>query len=203
MENIKIREATLLDIKETARIITMTWKEVYNGIVPSKKLAELSSLNFISYLEDDIKSDDKTVFVSENEFQAVVGMISGGAIKQEVEGYDAEIYAMYVMPDMQGKGIGQSLFNELVAWLKTHNFKKFVAWVLKDNVKARDFYGKAGGQVVAQGDIEIGEKKLETVCYGWDLSGMALQTKIVSEMPEKSSGMNAAAGLTATDRGDI
>ena len=170
MENIRIREAAASDVKETARVITMTWKETYKDIVPDDKLSGLSSDNFVNYLKDDVLSEDKVVFVAENEFQAIVGMVSGGPIKQDVEGYDAEMYALYVIPDMQGHGIGVALFRSLIVWLKNKGLKKVSAWVFAENNISITFFDAWHGEQIEEGSLEIAGKTLKTICYGWDLA---------------------------------
>lgn len=108
-------------------------------------------------------------FVAEDE-SGVFGFISGGPIREEVEGYDAELHTIYLLRDRQGSGIGRRLLMTLVAELKVAGFRSMVVWVLEQNPAVR-FYDKLGAIEISRRKVEIGGALLDDQVMGWpDLS---------------------------------
>lgn len=66
-----------------------------------------------------------------------------------------EVYALYVLPDLIGQGIGRRLLGEAHAQMKSQGFEASALWVLYDNQRARRFYERAGYQAdgAAQDDV--------------------------------------------------
>jgi GNAT superfamily N-acetyltransferase len=56
----------------------------------------------------------------------------------------AEVYAIYLDPDVIGSGIGRSLFHTAVDDIVAQGFAAAVLWVLDTNERARRFYEAAG-----------------------------------------------------------
>ena len=55
-----------------------------------------------------------------------------------------EIYAIYVLPDVIGRGLGRSLFTVATGELLARGYDPIVVWVFEDNPRARRFYEAAG-----------------------------------------------------------
>ena len=55
-----------------------------------------------------------------------------------------EVYAFYVHPDAWGSGLATALMDAGQGWLREYGHAQAVLWVLRDNPRARGFYGKAG-----------------------------------------------------------
>jgi GNAT superfamily N-acetyltransferase len=95
-----------------------------------------------------------------------VGFISGGAIREPVQTYDAELYAIYLLEQAQGQGIGTALLKKLAESLSSKGFTSMIVWVLEKN-PSRHFYERSSAQIVTAKDIEIGGVMLSEVSYGW------------------------------------
>jgi GNAT superfamily N-acetyltransferase len=95
-----------------------------------------------------------------------VGFISGGAVREPVQTYDAELYAIYLLEQAQRQGIGTALLKELAESLMSKSFTSMMVWVLEKN-PWRNFYVKSNAQMVATKDIQIGGVTLSEVSYGW------------------------------------
>jgi GNAT superfamily N-acetyltransferase len=173
--NPSIRQATPRDIPDIAGIHVAAWKAAYRGIVPQPFL---DSLNIASRTEDWKTWFDKTgvyIQVAETDGE-LCGFIGGGALSEPIEGFDAEIYAIYLLPSAKGKGIGKLLMRHLAETLRVNGFAQVAVWVLAEN-PSRDFYQHLGGTQIAQKLIQIGGAELLEVAYGWpDIRTLANST---------------------------
>jgi ribosomal protein S18 acetylase RimI-like enzyme len=55
-----------------------------------------------------------------------------------------ELYALYVTPAWWSAGVGRALMGSVLSALEAGGYRRVVLWVLKDNARARQFYGRAG-----------------------------------------------------------
>jgi len=88
-----------------------------------------------------------------------------------------EVYAIYVLPDCWGQGIGRALLAHAERDLIEHGYDEAVLWVLADNQRARAFYERAGWH--ADGGTKrdtFGGREVEEVRYR-----RALRTSRVNE----------------------
>ena len=168
-----IRVATLQDAGAIARVHVESWRTTYAGIVPAEYLASLDvgqrEVSWREWLPLDID-----VFVAEVDGE-VVGFVGGGAIREPVEGVDAELFAIYLLRDAQRRGIGMALLKRLAGSLKARGYRSMMAWVLEDN-SSGEFYSRSGGVWVASKEMEVGGVMLPVVAYGWgDLEGIIVE----------------------------
>ena len=168
-----IRVATLQDAGAIARVHVESWRTTYAGIVPAEYLASLDvgqrEVSWREWLPLDID-----VFVAEVDGE-VVGFVGGGAIREPGEGFDAELFAIYLLRDAQRRGIGMALLKRLAGSLKARGYRSMMAWVLEDN-SSGEFYSRSGGVRVASKEMEVGGVMLPVVAYGWgDLEGIIVE----------------------------
>jgi len=76
-----------------------------------------------------------------------------------------EIYAIYLLEQHKGKGVGKALYKRCRIWFKQHGMETFVTWVLANNQRARRFYESEGGKIIGEMTIKIGDKEYQEVCY--------------------------------------
>jgi L-amino acid N-acyltransferase YncA len=164
-----IRVATVQDAGAIARVHVESWRTTYAGIVPEAYLASLDvgqrEASWREWLTLDVD-----VFVAEVD-GGVVGLVGGGAIREPVEGFDAELFAIYLLREAQRRGMGMALLKRLAGSLKERGFGSMVAWVLEDN-SSGGFYSRSGGVRVASKEMEVGGVMLSVVAYGWTDLGM-------------------------------
>ena len=165
-----VRAATRNDAADIAHVHVHSWRTTYAGIVPDSYLAALNEAERASQWSEWLTSEVE-VMIAELDGKAV-GFISGGVIREPIEGYDCELFAIYLLEEAQRRGIGSRLLEKLAAALMAKNFRSMVVWVLEDN-PAKQFYVKCGATRIARKEIEIGGAKLSEAAYGWpDLSAM-------------------------------
>ena len=58
----------------------------------------------------------------------VVGFITGGPIREPIQSYDAELYAIYLLQPAQGQGMGRQLLQELATSLRSNGIQSMVVW---------------------------------------------------------------------------
>lgn len=96
----------------------------------------------------------------------VVGFVSGGQIREPSQRNDAELFAIYLLDQAQGRGIGTELLWRLVESLAANGFQSMAVWVLESNT-AIHFYKESGAVPVMSKAIEIGGAKLQEAALGW------------------------------------
>lgn len=164
-----VRPATLQDVAGIARVHVDAWRETYQGILPSEFLQRLS----YESREDQWRralsdpSNRTRLYVMQETSGAIVGFVAVGPERGELEDYDGELYAIYLLQRYHGMGYGRRLFEEGASALGEHGFRSMVLWVLEAN-PSRGFYEHLGGSTVAQKILPIGGVQYPAVAYGWD-----------------------------------
>lgn len=161
----RIRRAEAADARAIASVHVSSWRSTYAGIVPDEFLAALSIDDRAEMWGRMLAAEDARMFIAEGE-ASVFGFACGGRLREALDSYDAEIYAIYLLRETQGMGAGRGLFQALVASLLEAGYVGMALWVLKENPAAR-FYEHLGGKQVASKRIDIGGAILEEVAYGW------------------------------------
>lgn len=163
-----IREANLEDAFAIAEINYKGRKNNFKGIIDQEYLKSLDlkiwNKRMTKKLENK-KSDSKILVYTIN--NKVVWFIDGWVNRTPKQPYDAEIYALYVDPSVQGKGIGSVLIHEM---MESEVFKKassFYLRTLRDQKQSRHFYEKMWGQIGWEIEKEIGFKIYPMVIYYW------------------------------------
>jgi GNAT superfamily N-acetyltransferase len=141
-----------------------TWRTTYRGIVPDAYLAGLNTEQRALRWRERLSTAEHILVAELN--GEVVGFVSGGAIREPLEGYDAEIHAIYLLVRSQRTGIGTDLIIELARRLDEAGFKSMVVWLFEANTAAR-FYEKSGAVRIGVKEREIGGVRLPLLAYGW------------------------------------
>ncbi len=162
-----IRAARVEDAPEIGRVHVNSWRTTYKGIVPDEVLANLSYTLREQKARQRLSSPTTRTYVAENEQGQIVGFVVGGLNRDASSAYVSELYAIYILREVQGRGIGKKLTHALVERLVQDKLYSMLVWVLADN-PSRGFYEALGGQYVATKPIEIGDALFDEVSYGWD-----------------------------------
>ncbi|KZE73327.1 GCN5 family acetyltransferase [Paenibacillus elgii] len=162
-----IRLASVRDIEGIARVHVESWKSTYNGIISESFLSNLTvekrTKNW-KVIFDNL-TEDGVIYVVED-LGSIRGFVHGGKSREPDFEYDAELYAIYLLKEVQGNGYGKLLFERFIEALKQRNYRSFMLWVLEDNPSV-EFYKKQGGQYLGKKEIQIGEDKLTEIALGW------------------------------------
>lgn len=164
-----IRKALPIDAKGIARVHVDSWRTTYKHIFPEDYL---QSLTYES--REDLWSSvipNGYVYVAENHDGEIVGFSSGGKERTgDYPGYDGELYAIYILLEYQGKGIGRQLVKPLVEQLTNDGMNSMTVLVLEAN-PSKQFYQSLGAIEIDQLQDTVAGKEVIELVYGWrDLS---------------------------------
>ena len=130
-----MRPAGLDDLRATEEVRVATWKVAYRGIVPDAHLDAMSVTDErVANLQSRYGGELRTLLAEVDD--KVVGMAAVGPCRDDDRPGETELYALYVLPDQWGSGVGQAL------WQAAQPFTSL--WVLTDNARARAFYERNG-----------------------------------------------------------
>jgi ribosomal protein S18 acetylase RimI-like enzyme len=164
--DVRIRKALPEDAPSIGLVQVESWRRTYAGIVPDAHLAALddeeSAAKWMQYLQ----AGRMFIFVAEDQW-GIFGFIAGGGIREPIDGYDAELYSIYLMPARQRRGVGQELTLALREAFLMNGFNSMVVWVLEQNLPGVSFYQRLGGIQIAQKTIDIGGAALSDLAFGW------------------------------------
>jgi ribosomal protein S18 acetylase RimI-like enzyme len=164
--DVKIRKAVPDDAPSIGLVHVESWRKTYAGIVPDAYLAALDDEERAARWKQDLLAGSMFIFVAEDQW-GIFGFVSGGGIRDPIEGYDAELYAIYLMPARQRRGMGQELVLTLRESFLMNGFNSMVVWVLERNLPGVSFYKRLGGIQIGQKTIDIGGEVLSELALGW------------------------------------
>ncbi len=108
------------------------------------------------------------VYVAEGNEGIIVGFSKGDKERSgNYNGYDGELYAIYILKEYQGKGIGKALVKPIIDEIKGMGLNSMLVLVLEEN-NSRQFYESLEGSIIDTIEVEIGGKKLTELVYGWE-----------------------------------
>lgn len=165
---VEIREAQAVDAAAIAGVHVDAWRTTYQQILPADFLAGLSYAQRESMWQNILSTRERRQFVlvAVDGADGIIGFASGGREQTGNLGCDGELYAIYLLQQHQGQGIGRQLFSQLAQRLQAGGFKALAVWVAAAN-PARHFYEKLGGVALATQEEIIGGVTVTEIAYGW------------------------------------
>jgi GNAT superfamily N-acetyltransferase len=166
MANVSFREASVADCAAVAEVHVRSWRESFAGIVPQSFLDRMSVEKRAAAFEEGFGAESYRMYVAEAAGRGVVGFADFGEARENIDAYEGELYAIYLLPEFQRKGVGERLFKLGVEFLVGGG--KDSAYLLALEVSPyRRFYEKMGGRVVGRKQVEIGGVAYDELVYGW------------------------------------
>ncbi len=166
-----IRHADVGDAAGIGIVHAESWRTTYRGIVPD---AYLDAIDIDEWSERQRRSlaeaphDVVSLVAVEGQ---IVGWAAGGPNREPELDHAGELYAVYLLPEHQRKGIGLKLTVAIARWLMDTGMESMAVWVLADNQTARRFYEALGAEYCQERESKLGGANLAEVAYGWsDLS---------------------------------
>jgi RimJ/RimL family protein N-acetyltransferase len=166
--SLSIAAATREDLPDVARVHVASWRQTYVGLVPQSYLDSLDVAarlqKWRENFEQDRNNDLFGLFVARIG-GSPAGFISFGPGRDEDRAAHAEIYAIYVLKQHWGNGIGYGLYKTARAIFQHKGLPKAYLWVLDTNRRAIVAYERWGG-VLEQDrlkDHNIGGKPVKEI----------------------------------------
>jgi ribosomal protein S18 acetylase RimI-like enzyme len=138
-----VRPARLDDAAAIAAVHVRTWQAAYEHVFGSERLAaiDLPAREEIWRRRLAVPEQRHLVLVAEDD-GSVVGFASCGESRDAAG--EAELYAIYVLPEAWGSGAGPLLMAAALSGLRKNGFGTARLWVLDDNPRAQRFYEREG-----------------------------------------------------------
>ncbi len=145
------------------------WKTGYQGIMPDEVLQALKLEEFYPRWHYRLSPEGSShrIRVAEQRGK-LVGFITFGASREAMQlPVDfSEIYTLYVHPDVWHQGIGGQLMKHVFQQLSSEGSKGCFLWVLKSNLRARQFYEHLGMELHPQERWNSTHgKEVQVSCY--------------------------------------
>jgi ribosomal protein S18 acetylase RimI-like enzyme len=170
---VRIRAGDARDAEDIGRVVVETWRSAYRGLVPDAFLDDASPAERAGVWRNFLEKDSaRFVLMADDDRNAAggftaVGFMVAGPERTGDPTHPGEVYAVYVLPSHQGRGLGRGLMRAAAARLAAGGIASMLLWVLEANTPARGFYEALGGAVVRTRSIEFGGTRLAEVAYGW------------------------------------
>jgi GNAT superfamily N-acetyltransferase len=157
-ENFKIRPGTLADVPAISQAYAESWRTTYEGLVPDLFVRGMTVEAAVKIFTESLQPNGYSYFlhVAEAPGGRIVGFADGGKERSHPESGMGELYAIYLLKEFQGQGIGQALFKAAVGSLVHSGMTRMIVWVLEQS-PYRKFYESMGGK------LEPGIKRLDVV----------------------------------------
>ena len=167
MPQFHIRAAVIEDALAIASVQYFGWQQTYLGIINQAYLDSLSIEKGFEFTKRLLASAQPVTLIMVNAEDVVIGYISGGQSRAEELPCDGEIYALYVLKQYHGLGLGKQLLIDAVTQLLKRGYKSVCVFVLKDN-PAIGFYKKFKPNLEITVKVTIGNEEYEELGLGWN-----------------------------------
>ncbi len=165
-EKIVYRKANIKDSLAIAKVHVESWQKSFAGIVPQEFLDNLAVEKREVAFRQRFDDDNYKMFVAETTQNEIVGFADFGKAREDDFGFEAELYAIYLLSEFQGKGIGENLFRLCQKEMISDGITSMYLMALAVS-PYKSFYEKMGGEVVGKGNHFLALVEYETVIYGW------------------------------------
>ncbi|HEX8247970.1 MAG TPA: 3-deoxy-manno-octulosonate cytidylyltransferase [Pyrinomonadaceae bacterium] len=165
-QKIVYREATVEDARAVARVHVRSWQKSFTGIVPPEFLDSLSVEKRERAFSERFGEANYKMFVAETQRDGIIGFADFGKARKSDFGFEAELYAIYLLPEFQGKGVGARLFRLCQQAMIADKINSMYLIAL-DVSPYKSFYEKMGGEIVARGNHFLLLEEYQTITYGW------------------------------------
>lgn len=162
-----IRKATPADAEALARCVIESNRATFRGRVPDRCLEwltpEESAANWRRYLASS--GDHRFLRLAEDVDGRVAGYVLAGP--QPGDGrFDAELYAIAVLPEDQGRGVGKSLISAAATRLRRDGLRSCGVRVLRANPNTA-FYEHLGARYLDEEPYDWNGVILPQAVYIW------------------------------------
>jgi GNAT superfamily N-acetyltransferase len=171
--SVTVRGATADDARAIAEVHVASWRWAYRGQVPQAILDELSVDEREAIWKRSLDEAKGRTVVAVDPAGDVVGFVgTGPAGDDDADDATGEVYALYLLEQATGSGVGALLLRRGEDDLRSDGYRRSTLWVLTSNVRAHRFYERNGWAFDGRrSTYRVGDVDLPVVRYARDLSG--------------------------------
>jgi ribosomal protein S18 acetylase RimI-like enzyme len=159
-----LRRAVPEDSLAVAQVNIRSWQAGYADLMPAEILAGLRAEDRAERYSFHLTGpNDPATFVAVDSGQRICGYVTIGPCPDDEPPNVGQLWALYVEPDLWGRGVGQALITLARSRLAHQRFDEAVLWVLLGNERAERFYRHDGwvSDEVTRSDIVWGVRVVE------------------------------------------
>jgi ribosomal protein S18 acetylase RimI-like enzyme len=139
-----VRAAGRADADAVAAVHVASWRAVYGGLFPSRLIAAQTLPRRRRQWGRLLREPSHETWVAEVA-GGVVGFCNFGPPRDDdLPASVAEVYAIYLLSEVWGLGIGSALWRVAAKQLADHGFVEVAVWLLASNARALAFYRRHG-----------------------------------------------------------
>lgn len=164
---IEITYARADDGRAIAEVHVRSWQHAYLGLLPEEFLATLSVEQRESWWRETLLRGSPQVLVA-RDGQGLCGFVCFGASRDEDAPFGTgEIWAIYLLPRVWSRGVGQRLWRQALARLRADDFCRVTLWALVGNERAIRFYAREGfsAEKASRRSLELGGAAVDEIRY--------------------------------------
>ena len=165
-----IRNATIDDIDEVAKLHVNSWYNTYKGIIANDYLENMiNNLDKrIKRMHDEFNLREMLVATIDNEIVAFLEYTLDNIYSKDLD-IDCELCGLYVKNGYLKMGIGSKLFDYVKKIFINNHRQKMGLWCVKENTNAINFYKAKGGMVVKEKTFTLADKEYSEVAFVYEL----------------------------------
>ena len=160
------RRGTPRDCAAVAHVNVESWRKSFAGLRPPASLMSVTVPQRTAMYRQRFEDDVYSMFVAEDGRHQVVGFADVGPAREKRWHCDAELYAIYILKEFQGRGIGETLFSLALAAAVARGMNSLCVIVLQDSPYRR-FYEKLHGDQIFERSAEGAGSDQAYVVYAW------------------------------------
>ena len=137
------------DIPKLIALAQTTWHATYSSIISKEQIEYMFDLFYSEHVITEQMANPNHRFWKVEEQGELLGYAHCYP-----EGDAFKLSKLYILPNQQGKGIGQFILQAITKWMQQHHYSRMILNVNRHN-PAYHFYVKMGFQVIEEVDIPL------------------------------------------------
>ncbi len=137
------------DAQALAQVHVTAWRETYRGLLPDHFLDRMSvPVHARRFTRSLVSPGEHEITLAAADRAGIVGYVAGGPSRTRLAG-EAEVTTLYLLRPHQGHDLGRRLLTAAAWVFADQGATSLMISVLRDNLPARGFYERLGGQADA------------------------------------------------------
>lgn len=163
-----VREAARGDAEALATVHVAAWRETYRGIVADGYLDRMSVARRAGRWRQSllVPRPGVSILVMEDA-DGLAGFGMAGPQREDDRPAEAEVYSLYLLRRVQGRGWGRRLMAMLATRMQAWGAGSLDLWVLEGNRDAVAFYERLGGIRGEARGFRIARRPVRECAFLW------------------------------------